>query len=121
MAKIAVSYTRFSTLEQKKGQSASRQKEAFEKWCKEHGYTPSQERFLDEGKSAFKGSNLAKATGQRAEGDLRRFLSLVEAGRIRPGTVLVCEEFSRLSRLPMSKAVGLFMGIINSGIGIVLP
>ncbi len=81
-------------------------------WCKDNGYTLSPDHFLDEGKSAFKGKHL------EADGDLKRFLSLVESGKINRGSALVLESFDRLSRLPMSKAVGLFLSIINSGVGI---
>jgi DNA invertase Pin-like site-specific DNA recombinase len=111
--KTAYSYTRFSTLEQKKGASAGRQMDAAIEWCKNNGYTLSADHFLDEGKSAYKGKHL------QADGDLKRFLALVESGRISRGSVLVLEAFDRISRLPMSKAVSLFLNIINAGIGIV--
>src|SRR5438445_947168 len=58
IVKIAYSYTRFSALEQKKGASASRQLQSAFEWCKRFGFTLSDERFLDEGKSAYKGKHL---------------------------------------------------------------
>jgi len=111
--KTAYSYTRFSTPEQKKGASAGRQVDAAVDWCKRNGYVLAEQRFLDEGKSAFKGKNI------QGEGDLKRFLSLVENGKIKPGSVLVMESFDRLSRLPPLKAFSLFVDIINAGIGVV--
>lgn len=109
----AYSYTRFSTAEQKKGASKSRQMDAAQAWCKKHGYTLSDDRFLDEGRSAFKGKHI------EGEGDLKRFLSLVESGRIRPGSVLILESFDRFSRLKPVRSVKLFLDVITSGIGMV--
>ena len=90
-----------------------RQMEAAREWCERNGYTLADEQFVDEGKSGRKGEHL------KADGDLKRFLTLVENGRIKPGAVLVLESFDRLSRLPMSDAISLFLQIINAGIGLV--
>jgi DNA invertase Pin-like site-specific DNA recombinase len=109
---IAFSYSRFSCILQKKGESSRRQQEAAKEWCDRHGFILSNEQFNDEGRSAFKGKHLG------ADGDLKRFLSLVEAGRIKNGVLLV-ESFDRISRLPMTKSVSLFLQIINAGIGVV--
>lgn len=49
-SKVAFSYTRFSTIDQKKGDSARRQLEAAKEWCQKNGYILSEQRFLDEGK-----------------------------------------------------------------------
>ena len=111
--KVAYSYTRFSTPEQKKGDSARRQLQAAKEWCDQNKYVLSDNRFLDEGISAFKGKHL------QGEGELKRFLSLVESGKIKPGSVLILESFDRLSRLPITKAVSLFLNLLTSGIGIV--
>ncbi len=111
--KIAYSYTRFSSTKQKKGDSVRRQIQAAKEWCKQNGYALSEDQFRDEGKSAFKGKNL------EGEGDLRRFISLIEEGKIKRGSVLILESFDRLSRLKPIKAVALFLDIINSGIGMV--
>jgi DNA invertase Pin-like site-specific DNA recombinase len=111
--KIAYSYTRFSSTKQKKGDSIRRQIQAAKEWCQNNGYTLSDDQFRDAGKSAFKGKNL------EGEGDLKRFLSLIEEGKIKRGSVLILESFDRLSRLTPTKAVGLFLDIINAGIGMV--
>jgi DNA invertase Pin-like site-specific DNA recombinase len=109
--KIAYSYVRFSTPEQKKGRSGNRQVEKFSEWCKEFGYTASPNTFRDEGRSAYRGKHL------EGEGDLKRFLSLIEDRTIKPGAVLVVENFDRFSRLPTVRAVKLFLDVITSGIG----
>src|SRR5436190_929375 len=87
--KTAYSYTRFSTVEQRKGASAGRQMDSAIEWCKSNGYTLSEDHFLDEGKSAYKGKHL------QADGDLKRFLALVETGKVRRGSALVLESFDR--------------------------
>jgi hypothetical protein len=86
---------------------------ASKQWCKENGYTLSEQSFFDSGKSGFKGENL------QAKGELKRFLSLVESGRILPGSVLLVENFDRISRLPPVQSIGLFLQIINAGVGVV--
>jgi DNA invertase Pin-like site-specific DNA recombinase len=111
--KIAYSYTRFSSADQKKGSSAIRQQDAANDWCSKNGYTLSKDTFLDEGKSAFKGKHIA------GEGDLKRFIGLVEKGTIKTPCVLILESFDRLSRLPITKAVSLFLDLLTSGVGIV--
>lgn len=111
--KLAYSYTRFSSPAQKEGDSARRQLQAAKKWCEENGYILSDERFLDEGKSGYKGMNL------QGDGDLKRFIDLIEAGKIKPGSVLILESFDRFSRMKASKTVPLFLDIISSGIGMV--
>jgi DNA invertase Pin-like site-specific DNA recombinase len=111
--KLAYSYTRFSSPIQKEGDSARRQLQAAKAWCEENGYVLSDERFLDEGKSGYKGKNL------QGDGDLKRFIDLIAAGKVKPGSVLILESFDRFSRLKPSKTVPLFLNIINAGIGMV--
>lgn len=105
-------YGRFSAEKQSKGDSRRRQFKLAMEWCKENGHKLSDETFFDEGISAYRGKN-------KDEGDLRRFISLVETKKISSGSVLIVEDFSRLSRLPITRAVELFLRIINDGIGIV--
>ena len=57
--RLAYSYIRFSTPEQKKGDSKRRQLEECEKFCQEsHLVLEKSRRFYDEGKSAYKGKHL---------------------------------------------------------------
>ena len=65
--KTAFSYVRFSTPEQAKGDSLRRQLSASKHWCKDNGYTLSEQEFLDKGRSGYKGENL------QAKGELKRF------------------------------------------------
>src|SRR6185503_11923268 len=118
-AKTAFSYIRFSTPEQAKGDSLKRQKEASAKWCKQNGYTLSNTVFFDAGVSGRTGKHLAVDKAGRAKGELKRFLQLVEDGTIQPGSILLVENFDRISRLPPVESMSLFLGIITAGIGIV--
>ncbi len=109
----AYSYIRFSTLEQEKGHSLQRQKEASEQYAKENNLElDKQNRFKDEGISAFHGKH-AKT------GDLGRFLKLVNEGRIEPNSVLIVENLDRLSRQQPIEALQKFISIINAGITLV--
>lgn len=111
--KTAHSYIRFSTPEQAKGDSLRRQLAASKQWCKENGYTLSEQSFFDSGKSGYKGEHL------QAKGELKKFLSLVESGNIPRGSVLLVENFDRISRLPPVESINLFLSIIMAGIGVV--
>jgi len=108
---LAYSYTRFSSIEQRKGDSLRRQTQAAEEWCDRKGITLA-EPFRDEGVSAFRGKH-------RFKGALSRFLRLVEDGTIEPGSYLVVESFDRLSREDVKTALGLFLQITGAGIHIV--
>jgi len=116
----AYSYIRFSTLEQKKGDSLRRQTEASEKYAKENGLIldnsiticGKSRELKDEGLSAFHGLHKSK-------GILGEFLKLVEAGKIENGSVLIVENLDRLSRENVLDALNQFTGIIRAGISIV--
>jgi len=110
---IGYSYIRFSRTLQKKGRSRLRQQEAFEKWCAKHGVTPSGDTFIDEGKSGYTGDHVGP------KGQLRRFLDLVEAGKIPQGSFLVVESLDRLGRESVERALERFLGILNAGVNIV--
>jgi DNA invertase Pin-like site-specific DNA recombinase len=69
--------------------------------------------FLDKGKSAFSGRHLDD------EGQLRRFLDLVENGTIERGSYLLVESLDRLSREAVITALGAFLALLNKGIRIV--
>jgi DNA invertase Pin-like site-specific DNA recombinase len=111
--RIAYSYIRFSTVEQRLGDSKRRQLEASEVYAKAHGLVLDQEfRLVDEGKSAFRGAH-------RREGALRLFLEAVKNGKVIAGSVLIVESLDRLSREKITDALTLFMEIINAGIEVV--
>ena len=109
----AYSYIRFSTPEQADGDSLRRQTEASVKYASLHGLElDDQLNLRDLGISAFKGKN-------KERGQLKAFLTAVEAGQIAPGSYLLVESLDRLSRESVSSALTLFMAIINAGIVLV--
>lgn len=116
MISKAYSYIRFSSPEQAKGDSYRRQRSAAEGYCSEHGIELASSReytFLDKGRSAYKGRHLDD------EGQLRRFLDLVERGAIERGSYLLVESLDRLSREKVGTALPRFMDLLNSGIRVV--
>ena len=112
----AYSYIRFSSVSQSEGRSQSRQFEACAKFCTANDLTLAQGEdytFLDAGKSGYKAEHLD------VNGQLRRFLSLVENGTIAPGSYLIVESLDRLSREHVKTALPQFMDLLNKGINIV--
>jgi DNA invertase Pin-like site-specific DNA recombinase len=111
---LAISYVRFSTIEQLGGDSIRRQTEATEAYCKKNGLTLTDDyRLKDLGKSAYKGVH------RSATGALGQLEKQVEAGKIPKGTVLVVENLDRLSREDIVSAQLLLLNLINKGIEIV--
>lgn len=111
--RIAFSYIRFSSAVQKKGDSKRRQMTACEDFCQAHQLElETSRRFYDEGKSAYKGKHLS-------EGSLGKFLALIDEGRVPKGSVLIVEAFDRLSRQETSKAVKMFLNILEAGVDVV--
>lgn len=112
--RLAISYVRFSTIEQRGGDSIRRQTEATEAYCKRNGLTLTNDyRLRDLGKSAFKGDHRS-ATG--ALGQLER---QVAEGKIPTGTVLIVENLDRLSREDIVSAQLMLLNLINRGVEIV--
>lgn len=110
---VAYSYIRFSTTEQKKGDSLRRQSELSEQYAEEHGLTLDSSLHLqDLGLSAFDRSNIER-------GALGGFLEAVKRGRIVPGSYLLVESLDRLSRDKVLAALELFISILRQGITIV--
>ena len=119
--KCAYSYLRWSTKLQGKElkDSRTRQKNSASLWLKDHPeYTPGEE-FIDAGTSSYgEGKHIGVDDYGRAKGELERFLQLVERGEIPKGCLLI-DSYDRFSRLKPSKALGLFMRVIDGGIGLV--
>jgi hypothetical protein len=91
-----------------------RQDDAAASWCKRNGVTLDTSLTLrDCGVSAFKGRQRSDKT------DLKKFLDLVEAGRVRKGTYFLIENLDRLSREEVVPAVNLLTGILLAGIKVV--
>ena len=105
---LAYSYTRFSTPEQAQGDSKRRQAAKYDELCKRHNLTPAAS-YFDEGVSAYKGKN-------RTKGDLAKFLSLVESGKVEQGSWLVVESLDRLSRQGPRQTRKLLEGLLENQI-----
>ncbi len=93
----AYSYIRWSSEKQTAGDSKRRQSTGADEYCQKHGLTLSSDRYLDAGVSAFRGKNAA-------EGALAGFLEAVDQGRVPKGSMLLIENFDRLSRSPVMTA-----------------
>jgi DNA invertase Pin-like site-specific DNA recombinase len=109
--KPAVSYIRFSSPEQAKGDSFRRQSAAAAEWAKKHGYEIKQS-LQDLGVSAYRGRN-------EQTGEFAAFLAAAEAGKLPKGSVLIVENLDRVSRQAPRKALTTFLRLINAGVGIV--
>lgn len=110
MARKLYSYERFSFTTQEAGDSQARQTEAIEQAAKEEGLPIDDSlRVKDKAMSAFRGKHWRK-------GNLGKFLDLVEGKVIPPGSVLVIERVSRLSREPWLDALKLWERILRAGI-----
>ena len=112
----AYSYIRFSSVVQQHGRSQARQIEACERYCEERELTLAQGddyRFLDAGVSGWKGDHAGE------NGQLARFVSNVEDGTIKAGSVLIVESLDRLSREEVPTALIRFMQLLSKGIEIV--
>ena len=107
---LTISYLRFSTPEQLKGDSHRRQTDLAAEYCQRHGLTLT-DRLSDLGVSAFRGMNLKSG--------LADFLDHVRRGDIPKGSTLLVEELDRLSRQNPEDAIGLFLDIVRSGVKIV--
>ncbi|MCV9940434.1 recombinase family protein [Boseaceae bacterium BT-24-1] len=104
----AISYMRFSTLEQRKGDTVRRQRQQALDWSARTGIRIN-ETITDAGKSAF--NNIAAGFGM--------ILKMVEAGQIPSGTYLLVESLDRITRSNVLDAMPLTLSLIKKGIIIV--
>jgi DNA invertase Pin-like site-specific DNA recombinase len=112
LRKIAISYLRFSTEEQKKGNSTQRQKRKFYTWCMENNLEPDETlSIMDEGLSGYRGEHLSE------RGALGVFLAAVKDGKF-PNHVLVVENLDRLSRQEPYLSLKTLENIIEYGVDI---
>jgi len=114
---IAYSYIRFSTPEQLKGDSLRRQLQESKEYAEEKGWYLDETLDLNDlALSAFDGTHKRK-------GRLGKFLQLVKDDEINRGTkatVLMVEEFDRLSREEIRIANRQFQDIHEAGIDIAI-
>ena len=110
---LAYNYIRFSTAEQRKGDSLRRQDDLAKAYAEEKGLSLDESlTMLDLGVSAFKGANAES-------GALAAFLEAIDNGHVPVGSYLLIESLDRLSRAQVFDALQLFIRIINKGITIV--
>lgn len=108
-----ISYTRFSTLAQSKGQSLRRQEEKAEQWAAKNGMVLDDRlRLRDLGVSAWSGANAET-------GALAGLLTALRKGKIAKGTILLIEAMDRLTRQGLDEAIPLFLELLKGGIEIV--
>jgi DNA invertase Pin-like site-specific DNA recombinase len=113
---VAYSYVRFSTPEQRRGDSLRRQTEVTVKWCEKSGARlDTSLTFHDLGKSAYFGEH-RKNPDRHA---LAAFLKMVEDGKVPRGSYLVIESLDRLTREHVRAGLMLLLGLIEAGIRIV--
>ena len=109
----AYSYVRFSTAEQAKGDSKRRQTTMAAEYAKLNNLDLDDTlTFRDEGVSSFRGKN--SETGKLAE-----FLEAVRKGIVPQGSVLLVENFDRISRQAARKALRTIEEIVESGVSLV--
>jgi DNA invertase Pin-like site-specific DNA recombinase len=106
----AYSYTRFSTPEQRLGDSLRRQIERATRYAERKGLEIA-EYFHEKGMSGFRGANV--------EGKLKLFLGAVDRNEILSGSYLLVESMDRLSRDKVNKALKVLNDIIEKGITVV--
>ena len=111
---VVISYIRFSSAIQEKGDSIRRQNTNAKRFIEDHGLTLSDISYSDLGKSGYKGEHL------KDDGGLRSFIEAVRADtsglRFPKGrTLLLIDEWSRFSRLKPMVAQGLVGDIVGLG------
>ncbi len=112
MATKAYSYIRFSSAEQANGASQKRQIERAEEYARKRGWELDKSLAIDKGVSAWTGANIH-------EGSFKKFLDLVEKGKIPKGSVLIVESLDRISRQHFLDALVPFKKILSRDITIV--
>jgi hypothetical protein len=105
-------YQRFSSDRQKGNSSLFRQSEAQRIWLIQNPDVEVVESLVDDGFSGFKGEHLTK-------GSLGVLVGQIEQGLIEKGSLILVEQFSRLSRLSIDDTETLLKKIWNGGITVV--
>jgi DNA invertase Pin-like site-specific DNA recombinase len=110
--RIAISYVRWSTPQQKLGDSKRRQVDRTLQFCNENNLYLDQQ-LVGSGLSAYSGKHRREGT------DLARFLQELKDGKVPKGAVLIIESLDRLTRQKIAEALELFLSIIRAGVEIV--
>jgi DNA invertase Pin-like site-specific DNA recombinase len=109
--RLAISYSRFSSPLQARGDSEDRQARMFCEFCTRHNLTPLTEVFADRGRSGYHDEH-------RRKGRLGQLVAMAKDGRFDPGTVIVVEAWDRLGRLRPDKMTALIAELVQCGLGI---
>jgi len=110
----AISYVRFSSMQQGRGSTVERQKQMIQEWLRSHpDYELSHLSRVDEGLSGYKAKHLAEGAGLKAIQDA------IKDGQIVEGDVLLVEAVDRLGRLKHVEMTKLIGDILNAGVDIV--
>lgn len=109
--RTAVSYTRFSTPNQAKGDSENRQEKEYKAFCERHNLAPGKEVFIDRGRSGYHGTH-------RTKGALGVLVQAASEGRFDPGTVIVVEAWDRLGRQRPDQQIQLISELLHTGVSI---
>lgn len=91
MKRKAYLYQRVSSEAQRDNSSLFRQSEAQQAWLAMHPDVEFEKKLVDDGYSGFKGENLEY-------GELGVFVDEIEKGLIERGSILLLEQFSRLTK-----------------------
>lgn len=111
--KRVISYIRFSSEKQAKGDSLRRQSKLVTDWLKAH-----PEYYLDESLT-FRDLGVSGFTGKHLKGGLGDFLTAIEKGLVKAGDTLLIESLDRLSRQDIDIASELLRNILRSGVDVV--
>jgi len=101
-------YIRYSSAEQREGNSYDRQTEKALKYCVSKGYEL-VDKFFDDGVSGYTGAN-------RLTGKMGEFISLVNQGKIEKGSVLIVENYDRFSRERTLTSLDTLRNLVDQGI-----
>ena len=106
------SYIRFSSSKQEQGDSLRRQTKLANNYCEKYNLQLSTLTFQDLGKSGYKAEHLEEG------GALRSFIDGVEKGDIPSNSLLLVENYDRLGRMNVNKALGLMLTLTSLNIDI---
>ncbi len=107
-----ITYLRFSSKPQERGDSIRRQEELFDRWLKGNPDATIVDKFMDEGQSAYHGKHL--------KGDFGRMLQSIQDGKYPSGqTVLLVESENRLNRQSARKTENLVDLITGKGVDVI--
>lgn len=104
-------YIRFSSKKQEFGTSYARQSD-IESFLERHSLVVDTT-LEDLGVSAFRGKNAT-------QGQLGGFIDLVQSGLVEPNSILLIENFDRLSRQKIIKSTRIFIDLLSQGIDIAI-